>query len=274
MSVLSFSQVILLQLPACYFSFISFFSGRIKFRPGYWSLQFFARINSWLAFTICHKLFPICTVIIPLFSGLWSIRLNLSRYCNVALILYSFCCHIINNVKCPYHNVVCFGSWTVPSFFQTLLLPFFCYRLTMISRVHRMWISELFMSHYCQISSLGDFFKIVPIIHLEPWMTWLVWTDMHLFWWSLLFIVDFDAAIPTSSRAFLLLCQYQVSIDDLVTPKVYFSYVFVLIFQPCWRLALLAVTALWIFILMVNKRFLMPNLKITLDLLFTGLWTI
>ena len=89
---------------------------------------------------------------------------------------------------CFTDEVVCFGSWAVPSLLHTLLFPSFWYKLIFVSSVHRMLFQNCTGSFRCFLANSNLVFLFLRLtngLHL-------VVNPLYLLWWSLLLIVDYD----------------------------------------------------------------------------------
>ncbi len=121
-------------------------------------LHFFTFRNSWVDFAVCFGSFPLV-----LWSAAQSTLLHLIESgqrvypCTLQNSSGCFCllsrhqktpvtqCHWKPCSSCHHtappcftDDVVCFGSWAVPSLLHTFFFPSFCYRLILLSAVQRM----------------------------------------------------------------------------------------------------------------------------------------
>ena len=198
----------------------------IGFRSGDWldhcrTFHFFALKNSLVAFAVCFGSLSICTVkrrpmSSEAFGWTWAdiIARNTSEF---ILLLLSAVTSSINTREpvplaaihvhtitlpppCFTDEVVCFGSWAVPSLLHTLLFPSFWYKLIFVSSVHRMLFQNCtgsFRWFLANSNLVFLFLRLTNALHL-------VVNPLYLLWWSPLLIVDFDTDTPTSWRVFLI----------------------------------------------------------------------
>ncbi len=161
-----FSCCLFVGLSAFSFVFSEWNACSIRLKSGDWLcriLNFFTFKNSRVAFTVCFgSPSSICTMkhrpiqpfgwiwaeSIPLYTSEW-IRLLLSSVTSSPntsnpVPLEAMHTHAITALPGFTDDVVCFGSWAVPSLFHTFFFLSFWYRLNLISAVQRMLFQKWF----------------------------------------------------------------------------------------------------------------------------------